>query len=84
MTGAVPQGVLGLAGAGWGWLGRAHPLPVRGRMCVCIFAFRGCSHVCEAWGLAVAALCVCLGGPLGTFWPPTGPKASPHGAVRSH
>lgn len=68
----------------WGWLGRARPLPVCGRMCVCIFAFWGCSHVFEACGLAAAALCMCLGGPPGTFWPPTGPQASPRGAVRSH
>lgn len=77
MTGVCPREF-------WGWLGRAQPLPVCGCMCVCIFAFRGCSHVCEACGLAAAAPCMRLGGPLGTFWPPTGLQAFPHDAVRSH
>lgn len=62
VTGAVPQRRSGLAREG-------PALPECGRLCLCTFATRGCSHVC---GVAAAALYVCLGGPLGTFWPPTG------------
>lgn len=53
---------------------RAWPFPVCGRMCVCIFAIRGCSPVSEAGGVKAAALCALgRGDPLGTFWPPTSP-----------
>ena len=60
-----------------GRLGRARPLPVCGRMCVCISQSGGVATSVRpvAWPLKPG---ICLGGagPLGTFWPPTGLPAT--------
>ena len=43
---------------------------------MCISAIWGCSHICGVEAVAPCAVCVCVwgGGPLGTFWLPTGLK----------